>query len=102
MACARPPSSCLPGWRAGCSRLHLQGSRVGERNGLAVLLLSLLARQALRAPPTCAFLWPGNLGMDRLGAISLERETSWRRDSAPQSKGHYPAVLHEMRCQLPR
>lgn len=68
MACPRPPSSCLPGWRAG----GLQQAAPPKVTGLGVLL-SLLASQALRAPPTCAFLWPGNLGMDRLGAILLER-----------------------------
>lgn len=64
-------------------------------------------RPGIGGSSNLCFSVPGNLGMDRLGAILLEGEASWRMGLPGLAlhdlgKGHHPAVLHEMSCQLPR
>lgn len=68
MACPRPPS-CLP--LSGC-RLHLP--RLPGCCKLAVCCF--YCRPGIGGSSNLCFSEPGNLGMDRLGAILLERETS--------------------------
>lgn len=86
MACPRPRP-----FLSGCRRLLLPRLPGCCEFGWSLVAVTaaaaVTAAQALVAPPNLCFSVPGNLGMDRLGAILLERETSWRMGPCPHHQG---------------